>query len=156
MRTPSWDFSPQTLGIIRELGLLYDSSLMADDDAYELMDGDEPTGVVELPPEWIRDDTVYYNFNRASGLRPYTPPSAVFEIFQAEFDGVWEEGGMFLLTMHPHVTGHRSRLPVLERLIRHAKGRGGCWFATHADIARWCKVQADGAGAAPRTISPSP
>lgn len=145
MRTASWDFSVNTLRIIREMGLLYDSSLMADDDAYELMDGGEPTGVVELPPEWIRDDAVYYNFVRFSGLRPYTPPSSVLEIFTAEFDGAWEERGLFLLTMHPHISGHRSRLPVVDRLIAHMKGRGGCWFATHEQVARWCKEQAGAA-----------
>ena len=142
IRTASWDFSVNTLDIIREMGLLYDSSLMADDDAYELTDGGEPTGIVELPPEWIRDDAVYYNMVRFSALRPYTPPSAVEEIFRAEFDGAWEERGLFLLTLHPHVSGHRSRLPVLARLIAHMKARGGCWFATHAQVAEWCKAHA--------------
>ena len=142
MRTASWDFSVDTLDIIRELGLLYDSSLMADDDAYELEADGEPTGIVELPPEWIRDDAVYWNFVRFSGLRPYTPPSAVLEIFKAEFDAAWDERGLFLLTLHPHISGHRSRLPVLEKLIAHARSRGSCWFATHADIARWCKANA--------------
>ena len=138
MRTASWDFSVDTLAIIRELGLLYDSSLMADDDAYELVDGGEPTGIVELPPEWIRDDAVYWNFQRFSALRPYTPPTAVLEIFTAEFDAAWEERGLFLLTLHPHISGHRSRLPVLERLIAHAKARGEVWFGTHEAVARWC------------------
>ncbi|MGH7067259.1 MAG: polysaccharide deacetylase family protein [Acetobacteraceae bacterium] len=141
MRTASWDFSPNTLGIIREMGLLYDSSLMADDDPYELIDNGEASGIVELPPEWIRDDAVYFNMLRFSGLRPYTPPSAVEEIFRAEFDGAWEERGLFILTMHPHVTGHRSRMPVLGRLIAHMKAKGGCWFATHEQVARWCKEQ---------------
>jgi hypothetical protein len=72
----------------------------------------------------IRDDAVYYNMVRFSALRPYTPPSAVEEIFRAKFDGAWEEGGLFLLTMHPHVSGHRSRLPVVERLITHMKAKG--------------------------------
>ena len=142
MRTASWDFSVNTLRIIREMKLLYDSSLMADDDAYELMADGEPTGIVELPPEWIRDDAVYFNFVRFSALRPYTPPSSVLEIFKAEFDAAWEERGLFLLTLHPHISGHRSRMPVLEKLIAHAKARGECWFATHADVARWCKDQA--------------
>lgn len=52
IRTASWDFSVNTLNIIRELGLLYDSSLMADDDAYEIEADGVPTGIVELPPEW--------------------------------------------------------------------------------------------------------
>lgn len=142
MRTASWDFSPNTLQIIVEMGLLYDSSLMADDEPYELLADGNPTGVVELPPEWIRDDAVYFNMQRFSGLRPYTPPSAVEEIFKAEFDGAYAEGGMFLLTMHPHVIGHRSRMPLLERLIKYAKARGDVWFATHEQVARWCKTQA--------------
>ena len=144
MRTASWDFSPNTLPIIREMGLLYDSSLMADDEPYELtMDG-EPTGVVELPPEWIRDDAVYFNMQRMSGLRPYTPPSAVEEIFRAEFDGALAERGLFLLTMHPHVIGHRSRIALLDRLIGHIQGSGKIWFATHEQVARWCLSQAPG------------
>ena len=138
MRTASWDFSPNTMVIIKEMGLLYDSSLMADNEPYELMSDGEATGVVELPPEWIRDDAVYFNMHRFSALRPYTAPSAVEEIFKAEFDGAYIEGGLFLLTMHPHVIGHRSRMPVLERLVRHMKGRDGVWFGTHEQVARWC------------------
>lgn len=142
MRTASWDFSVNTMRIIREMGLLYDSSLMGDDDPYELTADGEPTGIVELPPEWIRDDAVYFNMHRFSALRPYTPPSAVEEIFRGEFDGAWEEGGVFLLTMHPHHIGHRSRLPLLDRLMQHMKARGSCWFCTHEQLARWCKEHA--------------
>jgi peptidoglycan/xylan/chitin deacetylase (PgdA/CDA1 family) len=139
MRTPSWDFSPATLSIQRELGLIYDSSLMADNDPYELLEDGEPTGIVELPVEWIRDDAPYFNMNRFQALRPYTPPPAVLDIFIREFEGAYAEGGLFLLTMHPHVTGYRSRLFILEELIRHAKARGNCWFATHAEVAHWCR-----------------
>jgi len=139
IRTASWDFSVDTLSIIKEMGLLYDSSLMADDDAYELLDQDQPTGIVELPPEWIRDDAVYFNMVRFSALRPYTPPSAVEEIFRAEFDGALAEGGLFLLTMHPHVIGHRSRIALLDRLVEYMKAKPGVWFGTHAEVAKWCK-----------------
>lgn len=38
-------------------------------------------------------------------------------VFTAEFDGACQEGGLFLLTMHPRIIGHRSRLPLQERLI---------------------------------------
>jgi len=142
MRTPSWDFSQHTLRIVRELGLLYDSSLMADDEPYELVEDGEATGIVELPVEWIRDDAVYFNMNRFSALRPYTPPSAVLEIFQSEFDETVKEKGLFLLTMHPHYIGHRSRLALLDRLITHIKSVPGVWFATHAQVAEYCKAQA--------------
>ena len=139
MRTPSWDFSPATLTIQREMGLLYDSSLMADDDPYELEQHGEPTGIVELPVEWIRDDAVYFNMNRFQALRPYTAPTTVLDIFRREFDGARDEGGLFLLTMHPHVIGYRSRLFILEELIRHMQGSGDVWFATHRDVAAHVK-----------------
>ena len=142
IRTPSWDFSPHTLAITRDMGLLYDSSLMADDDCYELLLDNEPTGVVELPVEWIRDDAVYFNMNRYLALRPYTAPSAVLEIFRREFDAAYAEGGLFQLTMHPHISGHRSRIWLLEELIQHISGHPGIWFATHAEIARYARDHA--------------
>src|SRR5258707_727979 len=86
IRTPSWDFSPHTLAITKEMGLLYDSSLMADVDCYELTMNGEDTGVVELPVEWIRDDAVYFNMVRFANLRPYTPPHAVLDILKLQVD----------------------------------------------------------------------
>jgi peptidoglycan-N-acetylglucosamine deacetylase len=139
MRTPSWDFSPATLTIQRDMGLLYDSSLMADDDPYELVQNGEPTGIVELPVEWIRDDAVYFNMNRFQALRPYTPPTAVLDIFRREFDRAYEDGGLFLLTMHPHVIGYRSRMFILEELIAHMCSRQDVWFARHKDVAMHVK-----------------
>ena len=140
LRTPSWDFSSATLGIVKELGLQYDSSLMADEDCYELLLQGEPTGIVELPVEWVRDDAVYFMMNRFQSLRPYTAPSDVFEIFRREFDAAYAEGGIFQLTCHPHIIGYRSRIWILGELLRHAKGNGSVWFATHAEIAAWAKL----------------
>jgi len=142
IRTPSWDFSPNTLAITREMGLTYDSSLMADDDCYELVMDGENTGVVEFPVEWIRDDAVYFNMNRFAAHRPYTPPSGVIDIFKKEFDGAYREGGVFQLTMHPHITGHRSRIWILDELIRYMRSHGGVWFGTHADVVRHAKAHA--------------
>lgn len=141
MRTASWDYSPWTLKIIREMGLLYDSSLMADDEPYELLDDGEPTGIVELPVEWIRDDAVYFNMDRMQALRPYGGPEMVLDIFRRELEVAHAEGGLFLLTMHPHHIGHRSRIFILEEIIRLGKSLGA-WFATHEEIARWCKENA--------------
>jgi peptidoglycan-N-acetylglucosamine deacetylase len=142
LRTPSWDFSWNTLQIEKEMGLLYDSSLMSDEDCYELLLDGEPCGVVELPVEWVRDDAVYFMMNRFSALRPYTPPADVLDIFRREFDAAYDDGAIFQLTMHPHVISYRSRIWILEELIRHARSRAGIWFATHAEIARWAKEHA--------------
>ena len=134
IRTPSWDFSDATLRIIVEQGLAYDSSLMADDDCYELLADGEPTGVVELPVEWIRDDAVYFMMERYASLRPYTPPRDVFTLWRDEFDAARADGGLFQLTMHPHVIGHRSRMVVLTELLDHMASFDDVWFATHAQV----------------------
>ena len=60
-------------------------------------------------------------------------------MFRSEFDTAYEEGGLFILTMHPHITGHRSRTAGLEKLITYMKSKPGVWFATHEEIARYVK-----------------
>ncbi|OHV09339.1 polysaccharide deacetylase family protein [Kushneria phosphatilytica] len=142
MRTPSWDYSPHTLRIAEEMALLYDSSLMADEHCYRLIREGKPSNVIEFPVEWVRDDAVYFMMNRFQSLRPYTPPGDVFDIFMREFDGAWEEGGVFQLTLHPHIIGYRSRIWILARLIEHMKQRGDIWFATHQQVVEWARDHA--------------
>ncbi len=138
-RAPSWNFSPNTLSIIREMGFLYDSSLMADDRPYEIDAAGEPTGMVELPVEWILDDASLFN---PRGNR-YANPRDVLQVWIDEFDGALADGTMFLLTMHPHVIGHRSRIVVLEELVRYIKSHGAdVWFATHLEVAQYVKEEA--------------
>lgn len=143
IRTPSWDFSPNTLSIEREMGLIYDSSLMADEDCYEILQDGEPTGIVELPVEWVRDDAVYFMMHRFQSLRPHTPPSAVLDIFLREFERAYEEGGICQLTMHPHIIGYRSRIFIVEEIIRQARSKNDVWFATHRDVVEWAREHAE-------------
>jgi peptidoglycan/xylan/chitin deacetylase (PgdA/CDA1 family) len=149
-RAPSWNFSPNTLDIVRELGFLYESSLMADDRPYELLANGQPTGIVELPVEWILDDAPLLN---PQGDR-YSPPREVLQVYLDEFDRAYDEGTMFLLTMHPHYIGHRSRMVILERLIDHIRARRGVWFATHRQAAEYVK-QAAGMGTATAGETPA-
>ncbi|MDD9890712.1 MAG: polysaccharide deacetylase [Gammaproteobacteria bacterium] len=137
-RAPSWNHSASTLQIVRELGFLYESSLMHDDRPYELLQNGEATGMVELPVEWILDDAPLFN---PLGTR-YMNPRDVMQVWIDEFDQAWEERTMFLLTMHPHVIGHRSRMIALEGLIDHIKTREDVWFGTHEEAARWVRQQA--------------
>jgi peptidoglycan/xylan/chitin deacetylase (PgdA/CDA1 family) len=136
-RAPSWHFSQFTMKQIKDAGFLYDSSLMASDDAYEILLDGQPTGVIELPIERIVDDYPY--FGASSGSLPN--PDLVEQIFASEFDVAYDEGGLYVLTMHPHITGHRSRVAGLEKLIVHMKSKPGVWFATEEDIARFLKEQ---------------
>ena len=135
-RAPSWKHSGWTMGQVKAAGFLYDSSLMASDDAYELLLDGKPTGIVELPIERILDDSPYFGSN-ADGSNPSV--GDVYEVFQSEFDVAYEEGGLYLLTMHPHMMGHRSRAAMFERLIQYMKKKPGVWFATHEQIAAHVK-----------------
>jgi len=137
-RAPSWAMSPYTMKQVKEAGFLYDSSLMASDDAYEISLDGNPTGVVELPIERIVDDAPY--FGAANGSLP--SPELVEQIFRDEFDIAYEEGGLYVLTMHPHYTGHRSRALWLDKLIVYMKSKPGVWFATHQDVAAYVKSAA--------------
>ncbi len=142
LRSANWDTSPNTVRIVKEMGLVYDSSLMADEEPYELLLDGVPTGLVEVPVEWLRDDAVYFLFNRNPATRPYTAPADVLEIFRREFDAAYDEGTVFQLVMHPFVIGYRSRIWILDELIRHARGRPGVWFASHAEVAAYARDHA--------------
>ena len=98
--------------------------------------------MIELPVEWVRDDAVYFMMHRFQSLRPYTPPAGVLDIFRRELDAAYDEGGIFQLTMHPHVIGYRSRIWILEEIIRHARAKAGVWFATHAQVVDWAQRHA--------------
>jgi len=109
---------------------------MAMDQPYELVANGKPTGLIELPIEWILDDFPYYSGN-ASGSLP--SPESVFQIYKDEFDSAYEERTMLVLTTHPHVSGHRSRVAQLEKLIVYMKSKPGVWFATLEQIASFVK-----------------
>lgn len=148
-RAPSWNFSPNTLSILRDMGFRYESSLMADDSPYELLQNGQPTGLVELPVEWILDDAPLFDPRGAN----YNPPRDVARVWMDEFDKAYEEGTMFVLTMHPHVIGHRSRIVALELLIDHVRAKGShVWWATHGDAAEYVRKEAKLGEPRPRTM----
>ncbi len=137
-RAPSWNFSDNTLELLMEFGFLYDSSLMADDRPYEIVADGESTGFVELPVDWILDDAPLMN---PLGER-YANPREVLQVYKDEFDIAYEERTLFLLTMHPHYIGHRSRIVALRELIEYIKIKPGVWFGTHEEAVRWVREQA--------------
>jgi peptidoglycan/xylan/chitin deacetylase (PgdA/CDA1 family) len=136
-RAPAWSFSPHSVDVLRRSGLLYDSSMMGLDEPYEINAHGQPTGLVELPVEWILDDAPYFG---ATGALPV--PELIFQAYRDEFDVAYEEGTLLMLTFHPHVAGHRSRIVEMEKLLTYIKSKPGVWFATAEQIARHVKQSA--------------
>lgn len=135
-RAPAWAFSRHTVGLLRRSGFLYDSSLQAMDEPYELVSNGEPTGIVELAIDWTLTETPYLG---RGGTMP--SPELLYQLYKDEFDGAYEQRTMFVLTLHPHVSGHRGPLRHLEQLIAYMKSKPGVWFATGEQIARFVKDQ---------------
>jgi peptidoglycan-N-acetylglucosamine deacetylase len=140
-RGPSGTVSLHTMGLLKKAGILYDSSLHARDDPYEVLLQGQASGIVELPNNPYRNDHRFLTSGRTGpGLLP--SPELIFETFQADFDVAYEEGTLFVLTLHPHVVGMRSRITYLDALVHYMKGKPGVWFATGEEIARYVKQQA--------------
>jgi peptidoglycan/xylan/chitin deacetylase (PgdA/CDA1 family) len=133
-RAPSWAFSASTLDLIQKKGFLYDSSLQALDEPYEIMSNGKDTGVVELAIDWTLTETPYLGRN---GHMP--SPEELYKLYKDEFDGAYEEGTMFVLTLHPYLSGHRSPARHFDELVAYMKSKPGVWFATANQIAEYVK-----------------
>jgi peptidoglycan/xylan/chitin deacetylase (PgdA/CDA1 family) len=134
-RAPSWAFSAATLDLIQKKGFLYDSSLQALDEPYEIVSRGKPTGLVELPIDWTLTETPFLGQN---GRLPN--PALLYQLYKDEFDGAYDERTMFVLTLHPYLSGHRAPMRHLEQFVTYMKSKPGVWFATAEDIARYVKV----------------
>src|SRR5580693_4081339 len=104
-RAPAWAFSRYTVGLLRRSGFLYDSSLQAMDEPYELVSNGEPTGIVELAIDWTLTETPYLG---RGGTMP--SPELLYQLYKDEFDGAYQDRTLFVLTLHPHVSGHRAQI----------------------------------------------
>jgi len=133
-RAPSWAFSPVTLDLIQKKGFLYDSSLQALDEPYEIVSRGKPTGLVELAIDWTLTETPYLGQN---GRMP--SPTLLYQLYKEEFDGAYAEGTMFVLTLHPFLTGHRAPMQHLDEFVAYMKSKPGVWFATGSQIAQYVK-----------------
>ncbi len=127
-RSPRWELSESSLGLLAERGFLYDSSLMGDDAPY-VVDAGGGKKLVEVPVHWEWDDFPYFAFVPAAGIAgPMQSPDAVFSVWSQGFDGAYRWGRAFCLTMHPQIIGRPARLLMLERLIRHMRAAPGVAF----------------------------
>jgi peptidoglycan/xylan/chitin deacetylase (PgdA/CDA1 family) len=133
-RAPSWTFSRFTVAKLQKAGFLYDSSLQGRDEPYEIVANGQPTRLVELPLEPILNDEPYFTTSRS-----FPAPEAIFKVYQDEFDVAYREGTMVMLTLHPSVSGHRSRITYLDSLLTYMQSKPGVWFATGEQIATHVK-----------------
>ncbi len=136
-RSPAWDLSPHSIELFKAYDFEYESSLMGDDfRLYCVGTEDGSEGIVEIPVSWLLDDFVHFSvLENGTG---FSTPSAVFEIWSSEFEGAYEEEGVFCLTMHPQVIGSYHRIQMLDKLIQFMKKHNDVQFMTCAQaVAAW-------------------
>ena len=138
-RGPNWELTWDTPALLANHGFLYDSGLMDADHPYLLATSEEPGAptIVELPGHWALDDWEPYNYLPGiTGSGVIASPSEVLERWTLELEALVDEGGLFMLTNHPFVSGRASRVVALERLVERARAIDGLWIATAEEIAR--------------------
>jgi len=131
-RSPSWDFSERTIGLLAREGILYSSNMMDDLRPYR----HEGTSLIELPVQWMLDDAAHFWIDGTTGwTKKISTPAEVLEIWSGELEGVRRLGGLFVLTMHPQFIGRPSRLAMLRELVAVMKSCTDLWVATAREIA---------------------
>jgi peptidoglycan/xylan/chitin deacetylase (PgdA/CDA1 family) len=138
-RAPMWELTNRLPALLARHGFLYDSGLMDADHPYLLATGAEADArtIVELPCHWSLDDWEPYNYLPGiTGTGLIASPADVLARWTLELEALVEEGGLFVLTNHPFISGRASRAVALDTLIARAKAIDGLWIASGEEVAQ--------------------
>ena len=150
-RAPAGDLTNQTIELLLENGIVYDTSLMGHDHRpYRVRVGDEfpdnspaewgpESALIELPWSWTNDDYPYLEFVafRKAGIMPgLVRPEDMFSNWFGDVEWMVREldGGLITFVFHPQVIGRGHRLLALEHFLDGVVDLG-VQFDTMADIA---------------------
>jgi len=135
--------SAKTLSFCHNMGYIYDSSFMDDDEPYQLKIDGKFVNMIEIPWAWPLNDISFMSPPFSSGMSlvlPQRKPQWILELWKEEFDGLHDEVGFFNLVIHPRDIGRVSRMPILEGIVSYMK-RYNVWFATYSQVADLCLKQ---------------
>jgi peptidoglycan/xylan/chitin deacetylase (PgdA/CDA1 family) len=158
---PWWEVSETSVELLLEAGIKYDNSLMHDDhtpyyvrvgDSYTKIDYSQPaeywmkpfvygskvTKLVELPASWYLDDLPPMLFIKANAnSHGFVNPRDIESLWKDQFDWIYREMdyAVYLLTLHPDVSGRPQNLLMLERLIDYIRKHDGVEWTTFEAVA---------------------
>jgi peptidoglycan/xylan/chitin deacetylase (PgdA/CDA1 family) len=145
-RSPSWEFSNETLGILEEFGFDWDSSLMGREfDPYHPRSVTTnyetasvfgpPSPILELPVSWYLDDfpAVEYVPGYAEALGSHDQMFARWrEIFKYAYERV--EAPLYIVTVHPQTIGRAHHIAGFESFLNDIASHDGVWWATLSQV----------------------
>jgi allantoinase len=121
-----------TSDIIKELGLIYHTDYMNDEQPYLIQTAHGPLVSIPYTNE-VNDIGIF--------LRRNFTASEAFEMLKDEFDELYrasgESGRIMSVGLHPHIIGRAFRARAIREFLDYAKGFDGVWWATREEIARW-------------------
>lgn len=157
---PWWELSPNTVELLVERGISYDSSMMEDDyHPYYLRVGDswnkinyegeakdwmhpwqagKEVDLVEIPCSWHLDDAPPTMFVKAmTNSHGWITGRQLGELWQDQFDWVYRhhDYAVLPLCLHPDSAGKPHGLMMLERLFDHMLSHSGVRFVTMEEVA---------------------
>ena len=83
----------------------------------------------------IDDYNQYVSSKSFDYLMKVSSPQTALEVYKAEFDAMWEFGGLWICVWHPAVSGRPAQSIAIRKLLDHMKGKENVWFATHQEVA---------------------
>ena len=124
--------SVHTLELLQELGFAYHiDDLSADEPFLEEVAG---APFVTVPYTVHLNDIASFDF-------PAFSPAAYEQQLRDEFEQLYEEGAerrrMMSISLHDRISGHPSRVRVLDRFLGWAVRHRDVWFARRDEIADW-------------------
>ena len=139
-RAASGDITAYMMELLTEHGLLYNSNFKDDFLPYRHRLADGRPGVIELPISPTLDDG-NYGLSIIRQPRPLFPKEAVLSIWRNEFAETYRWGGLFILVLHPQITGRPLRLATLREFIAYTRKFPNVWYATGTQVARAWQAQ---------------
>ncbi len=150
-RAPLYNFSHRTADILAQQGFTYDASLMADYIPYHIKTASG--SLWEVPSHWALDDWPPYvhniDINFTMSIRS---PEEAMGVFMAEFEAMYEYGGLWVAVWHPWVSGRLARCSRIAKMIEYMQSKGDVWFASMEEIARHMQSVTDAGTYTPREV----
>ncbi|HET8604794.1 MAG TPA: polysaccharide deacetylase [Marmoricola sp.] len=155
-RAPWWELNWHSADLLVERGFRYDSSLLDGDVPYRFTGESGRGSLIEIPVDWTLDDWEQYAFYPGwTGSGVIESPAKVHEMWRLEAEAHHAEGGCFVLTNHPFISGRPSKGAALERLIADVQEMDGMWVTTLADIAAHAAATVSAVRTVPRIELPA-
>jgi peptidoglycan/xylan/chitin deacetylase (PgdA/CDA1 family) len=145
-RSPAWDFSDATLGILEDFGFEWDSSLMGREFepyhprpvtvAYESANQfGAPSRLLEIPVSWYLDDWPAVEY--IPGVSPQLGSHRVMlQRWQDIFDYAHQrvDNAVYNLTVHPQTIGRAHHIAGFEDLLTGFRGHDDVWFCSLSEV----------------------